>query len=459
MSDKHLCQVGLCCHNSSQLRAWYHDAFGMLYAGGIVGLPPMPTDRIQGIRPNPVEKVTWLVEQQEFFQLEFFQFYRPKSRLKPADWRLCDIGYNMMGIYARDFDKVLSMVAANSDRPLPAVVGDLGERRICLQDPEGNWIEIMERDPATQIEGMAPSILRPDLLTATRFMRLSVPRLEITRDHFINAMGLSEVQGYQLHTPEHEALWGLEGAQTKSALLRGRNFLVEVVEYLSPEPKPWPPGYQISDLGFMNIAVGFRENREFNQAFEHAKNNGMRPNGKPVDIGLFRVMYVNDPQGFSVEMVKFPPQLWSLTGFNPTEPYVENEIVINAPLQDTWNRLIDHDTFGDWSPFSTKVVRGGTDTRNGPGCMRELKAFGIPRLTEEIVDWDEGKHYAYRVRTGAPFRWHRGDFFLSEENGATRVRWTIRFESRIPLIGRTAAWLLQKIFGRALKKLKSQLES
>ena len=42
MSDKHLCQVGLCCHNSSQLRAWYHDAFGMPYAGGIVGLPVPP---------------------------------------------------------------------------------------------------------------------------------------------------------------------------------------------------------------------------------------------------------------------------------------------------------------------------------------------------------------------------------------------------------------------------------
>ena len=79
-------------------------------------------------------------------------------------------------------------------------------------------------------------------------------------------------------------------------------------------------------------------------------------------------------------------------------------------------------------------------------------------ITEEVVAWDEGRHYAYRLRTGAPFRWHRGDVFVSEEHGKTRVRWAIRFESRIPFTGKITAWLLQKVFASALKNLKSQLE-
>ena len=457
MSNKHLCQVGFSCLNAGQLRDWYHDCFGMVYSGGIMAFPPMSTHSIQGITPNPVEKVSWLVDQQDYFQLEFFQFYRPKSRPRPIDRRFCDIGYSMVGIHARDFDKVMALVTANSDRPLPAPVGAVGDRRVCFQDPEGNWIEVMERDPLSQIEGTDPGIIRPELLTATRFMRLSVPSLDITREAFIDAMGLCEVEGYQLHTKEHEALWGLEGAETKTALLRGRNFLVEVVEYQSHDPKPWPVGYQISDQGFMNIALGFRETSEFDRGFEQALANGMTPNGKPVDIGIFRVMYVNDPQGFSVEMLNARKGLWSMSGFNTGEPYVENEIVINAPVSDTWNRLIDHEGIGNWSLFTGKLLRPGEGSPNGPGCIRELTAFGA-RITEEVVAWDEGRHYAYRLRTGAPFRWHRGDVFVSEEHGNTRVRWAIRFESRIPFTGKITAWLLQKVFASALKSLKLQLE-
>ena len=458
MSNKQLCQVGFSCLNAGQLRDWYRDCFGMVKSGVITGFPPMSTDRIQGITPNPIEKVSWLVERQDFFQLEFFQFYRPRSKPRPSDRRFCDIGYSMVGFHARNFDKVLAMIAANSDRPLPAPVGARGDRRICLQDPEGNWLEVMERDPLSQIEGTDLGIVRPELLTATRFMRLSVPQLEITRDAFINGMGLSEVEDFRLHTQEHEALWGLEGAETKTALLRGRNFLVEVVEYQSHDPKPWPKDYQISDQGFMNIALGYAETRDFDREFTHATANGMTANGKPVDIGIFRVMYVNDPQGFSFEMLNARKRLWSMSGFNVGGPYVENEIVIDASVSDTWNRLVDHEGIGDWSIFSGKLLRPGDDSANGPGCIRELTVLGA-RITEEVVAWNEGRHYTYRLRTGAPFRWHQGDVFVSEENGQTRVRWAIRFESRIPFTGKITAWLLQKVFASALRNLKAQLES
>lgn len=458
MSDKHISQVALCAHNAEQLRSWYQDAFGMVKAGKIFSAPPMPTDRIQGIHPNPVETVSWLVDQQDYFQLEFFQFYRPAPGLKPLDWRPCDIGYSMIGIFARDFDRVVSMVAANSDQPPPAAVGAPGDRRVCIQDPEGNWVEILECDPITRIEGAAPCIVRPELLCATRYMRLSVPDLEQSRDSFVSAMGLTEVEGFQLHGPQDEARWGLEGATTRTALLRSRNFLVELVEYQSHDPKPWPPGYRICDQGFMNIAFGYADTASFDREFAHASRNGMTPNGKPVDIGLFRVMYVNDPQGFSVEMLNARKALWSLSGFNPGGPYVENEIVINASRQETWDKLIDHEGLGQWTLFKGRVLRPGRDCADGPGCLRELKAYGM-RITEEIVAWDEGWHYRYKLRSGAPFRWHQGDIFLSEEHGRTRVRWAIRFESWIPLVGKLTALLLEWAFARALKNLQAQLEN
>lgn len=458
MSDKHIAQVAFCALNAGHLRDWYQSAFGMVKAGKIFSAPPLNTDQIQGISPNPTESVSWLVDQQDYFQLEFFQFYRPKSQPKPSDWRPCDIGYNMVGIFVSDFDKALHQIGAVSDTALPPIAGDVGDRRLCLQDPEGNWLEVMERDPITQIEGAQPSIARPELQSATRFMRVSVPSLDETRDAFVNAMGLTVVDDFQLHTPEHEALWGLEGAEVKTALLRSRNFLVELVEYQSHQPRNRPQGYQISDQGFMNIALGYRETAEFDRSFEHATSNGMRANGKPLDLGMFRVMYVNDPQNFSVEMLNARQALWSLSGFNPGGPYIENEISINASADKVWEKLTDHAGMGSWGVFNGKVLRPGTDSENGLGCLRELTTFGA-RITEEIVAWEEASHYTYKLRTGAPFKWHQGDIFVREDNGVTRVRWAIRFQSYIPFTGKLIAFFLKVIFKRDLQKLKIQLES
>lgn len=458
MSDKHICQIGFSSINAAQLRDWYAYCFGLVKCGKIFGFPPMPTDHIQGIKPNPAESAQWLIDQQDYFQLEFFHFYRPRPRLRPVDWRPCDIGYNLVGFYVTDFDKVLSRIGGASDRPVPRPVGQRGDRRVCLRDPEGNWIEIMERDPITMVAGADPCIVRPELLTATRFIRMSVPDLEASTDRFVNVMGLSRVEDFQLHTTEHEAMWDLPGARTRTVLLRGVNFLVEVVQYLDPEPKPWPPGYQISDQGYMNFAIGYRSSRDFDRHFEKVKRGGFKPNHpSQVDIGIFRLMYVNDPDGFSVEMLNARRAFWSLTGFSPGQPYVQNEVLIDATPEATWNRLIDHAGTGEWSLFKARVLRPGRDAPNGPGCIRKLSAFGM-NITEEVVAWEEGSRYTYKLRHGAPFRWHQGDIFVSQEQGRTRVRWAIRFESWIPLTGRITAWLLQKIFGRDLRKLKAQLE-
>ena len=81
------------------------------------------------------------------------------------------------------------------------------------------------------------------------------------------------------------------------------------------------------------------------------------------------------------------------------------------------------------------------------------------RITEEVTAWDEGQHYAYQLRTGAPFKKHQGDVFVTEENGRTRVRWAIRFESWIPFSNRITAWMLGLVFRMALQKLKSQMEA
>jgi len=454
-TGKHVCQVAFTALDGEGLRSWYADVFGLVRSGKILFFPPSTT-RVQGV-PGAWEKTGWLLDQQDYFQLEFFRFLSPRTKLRPADWRPCDIGYNMVGIAVSDFDQVLRNVGAFSGSEPPPISGEAGERRAVVADPEGNLVEILECDPVTQIDGMNTTVVRPEVPAVVRTMRAVVPSLPEAREDFVDAMGLAVVEDFQLHSADDEAMWGLAGAEAETLVLRTDNFLLELVQYRSPESRPWPEGYRLSDQGFMNIALGYRDNRDYDASFEHATRNGMRPNGKVADIGVFRVMYVNDRNGFSVEMLNARRFLWWVSGFSSHEPYVECETRIRAPASEVWARLTDHAGLGDWSIFQGRVLREGRNEPNGEGCIRELTAPGM-RITEEVTAWDEGAHYSYRLRTGAPFSRHQGDVFVFEQDGVTRVRWAIRFKSWIPFTGRVTAWLLQLVFTRALKTLKRQLE-
>jgi catechol 2,3-dioxygenase-like lactoylglutathione lyase family enzyme/uncharacterized protein YndB with AHSA1/START domain len=455
-TGKHICQVAYTAMDAAGLREWYANVFGLVKSGNVIFFPPT-TEQVQGV-PGAWENTLWLLDQQDYFQLEFFTFLSPRTKLKSPDWRPCDIGYNMVGIAVSDFDQVLRNVGAFSGVEPPPVSGAAGDRRAVIADPEGNLVEILERDPVAQIEGMKENIVRPEVPAVVRTMRVVVPSLEDAQETFVDALGLRVVEDFQLHDAEDEAMWGLEGAEADSLVLRADNFLLEIVQYRSPESRPWPKSYQLSHQGFMNVALGYRSNRDFNASFERATQKGMRPNGKVSDIGVFRVMYVNDRNGFSVEMLNARRPLWWVSGFSSHEPYVECETQIRAPAAEVWARLTDHAGLGDWSMFKGRVLREGKEDPNGVGCIRELIAPGM-RITEEVTAWHEGSHYSYQLRTGAPFSKHQGDVFVSEENGGlTRVRWAIRFEPSIPFTGKATAMLLQQVFGRALSNLKRQLE-
>ena len=455
-TDKHICQVAFSALNAAALRDWYANVFGLVKSGKILFFPPS-TSRVQGI-PGAWEKCSWLIDQQDYFQLEFFQFWAPHSKLKSNEWRPSDIGYNMVGIAVSDFDQVLRNISAFSGSPAPRVIGKATERRACVTDPEGNWVEIHERDPLCLVDDNDPGVRRPEVPAVVRSVRVSVPSLDDARATFVDAMGLVVVDDFQLHGATDEKFWGLPRARSRSLVLRGANFLVELVEYQSPRPRAWPAGYSIADQGIMNVAFGYRDSLDYARSFGQATRAGMQPNGKVLDAGVFQVMYVNDKHGFSVEMLHARQALWSVTGFNPAEGYVENEIEINAPASEVWRQLTDHAAIGDWSIFSGSVLRPGEPDPNGLGCIRELRTPGL-RITEEVSHWDEERHYTYKLLSGAPFRKHQGDVYLNRDNGLTKVRWAIRFDSWIPFSNRITAWVLSRIFAQALRKLKARVEA
>jgi short-subunit dehydrogenase/catechol 2,3-dioxygenase-like lactoylglutathione lyase family enzyme len=308
-----LCQIAVSVTDLRRTQRWYRGVLGLQPAGGTNLFAGPLASMVQGV-PRSASTCWWLVDRQDFFQVELFEFRSPLVRPLPADWRPCDIGYTMVSLCVADLERTLERAVAAGTPPLTDPLGQPGARRACVRDPEGVLIELMEDDPRATAPRGRP---RPRLESVTRSVTLSVADLERSRRLFTEVLGLEAAEGPRLHGPEHEALWGLEGAQRDSLELWADDMLVELVSYTDPEGRPWPPGYRISDQGLLNVAFGFRERAEFETAHRRCLEAGLRANGPPLRLGPWSVVYVNDDQGFSVELLHVEPWYERQMGFRP----------------------------------------------------------------------------------------------------------------------------------------------
>ena len=343
-------QIALSVVDLRLTERWFREGFGLVSAGGSRALMRGPlAANVQGL-PRAASTCWWLLGRNSWFQLELFQFDRPIAKLMPADFRPCDIGYTRVGIWVEDFDATLEKVAGLGSRPLTEPLGERGERRACVRNPDGVYVEVTEDDPLPQSNPRG----RVDCPSAIRSVTVSVPQITGAADFFEEGIGLN-ASAVALHTPEHEALWGLAGATTESRLFDGGEVLIEVVQYLNPAGKPRPDDYRLSDQGILNIAFGARSKADFNKVYRCAEAFGAQPNCRPVHLlGAGSVIYVNDPHGFSVEILRTAPGLADrIFGFEPRplrkrpDPdtrRIEHRININAPVDKVWDTISDQDT-------------------------------------------------------------------------------------------------------------------
>ncbi|MFC1850579.1 SRPBCC family protein [candidate division CSSED10-310 bacterium] len=449
-----LSQIAYTVLDVKKHRRWYQDVFDLVPARQTNLFFGPLTTRVQGI-PRVAERCWWLVDSEDFFQLELFQFWSPRSKPQDPERRMCDLGYNMVGLHVVDFNGVLERLSRVGAHSLTGPAGPEGQRRVCLRDPEGVFLEIMEADP---LSGKALPKVRPDIPTTIRSITLSVPDLAPARKTFMETFLLPEAEGEPLHKPDHERLWGLEGAQRRSLVLDAGRVLIELVEYIEPKGKPKPPDYRICDQGLMNIAFGAQNRTHFAALFKRAVAGGCQPNGKPLEVGVMKVMYLNDAQNSSIELLYVEPLAYGLLGFRPALQYMTAETFISAPATVVWSHLTNHDQFGTWLPFQGNVLRPGRSEPNGAGSLRRLSGLGL-NLEEEILSWQPPKWYSYRLIKGAPLKDHFGHVQLRQEGDLTKVTWTIRFAPRIPGTGFINRVFLKGLFTAALHKLKQKIEA
>jgi short-subunit dehydrogenase len=307
----HLSQIAASVTDLRRTQRWYREVLGLEPAGGTSLFAGPLASMVQGV-PRSASTCWWLVDRQDLFQIELFEFRSPLVRRLPADWRPCDIGYTTISFAVADLDETMRRAAGAATPPLTEPIGEPGSRRVCLRDPEGVLVELMEDDPRAPRPRRRP---RPTIPAVARSITLSVPDLEPSRRFFCEVLGLIDADDIGLHEPRHEALWGLEGARRDSLALWADDMIVELVSYADPPGRPWPSGYRISDQGLLNIAFGFRDRADFEAAHRRCVEAGFPGNGPRLRLGAWSVVYVDDAQGFSVELLHVEPWYEGRMGF------------------------------------------------------------------------------------------------------------------------------------------------
>ena len=460
-----LTQVAFSVVDLAATERWFREGLGFLPAGGSRRLMRGPlASAVQGL-PRVASTCWWMVDRNEFFQLELFQFERPVARLMAHDASPCDIGYRRMGVWVADFDLTLTRLRQLGSSPLSDPVGPVGARRACVRNPDGVYVEIMEDDPLAGA-GYAPS--RSGCPVAVRSVTLSVPDLARSEVFFSRGLGL-ERSDAALRSAEHEALWGLAGAETCSGVFVAGSVLVELVEYLDPVARSRPVGHQVSDQGILNIAFGARSRRHHTALYRRARAAGARENRRPLHAPGAGVVYVNDPDQFSVELLWLSPASDKRWGFTPRPTdrrpradthAIEQTVRIAAPVKTTWDVIADQERMGSWIGLGSvsRTVDGAPDL-DGRGSERLLKLPGA-RVCEQVVGFDAPTAYRYRVTKGSPFTCHQGEILLRADGEQAELTWRIRFRPKLPGTGRLLAAVLSRLLAHVLRSgLKPHVEA
>jgi catechol 2,3-dioxygenase-like lactoylglutathione lyase family enzyme len=306
-----LCQIALCSTDLPRSVQLYSEGLGFAEAGG-KSLWGRRVAQIQGLGDDAAFTLWWLVGRQDLVQLEFFHHTTPPQRAV-ADRAPNDLGWSRFGITLPDFDAALERLAGLGVTPLSEPLVQDGLSRAAFRDPyTGAIVELLEEGAAT------PGGIRPrfyDLVPAVVYATLVVNDLDEARRFFVDSLQLVEEPDLELHPPELEALWGLEGASREGFVAHGADVYLEVVRYLEPEGSPLPADYLLSDRGFMNVAFGYREQDVLAAAYERVEANGYRDNFRmPVGAGG---TYVNDGLGNTVELLIAGRELDFAFGFQP----------------------------------------------------------------------------------------------------------------------------------------------
>ena len=286
--------------------AWYQDVFGLLPTGEMRGVGGPDVAAFTGL-PTCECDMVWLADTSDFFQLEFFQFHDPVS--VPGSRCPNEPGWSLIGLYVDQIDAVLAKLR-KLRAPVGPVLGAPGDRRVCVRDPDGVWLELRERVPG----GPAGQRAVRDVPVTTAFARAVVTDLALSREFFVGVLGLGDAS-VNLHTNEDERLWGAPAVDSRSCVLAadGDVFQIELVQYESINPTS---PRRVCDQGILNVGFGSRLETEYCTVVDRVRRSTFGLHAE-LALGSARAHYAVGPDNLSVELLTIPPTMEREFGFVP----------------------------------------------------------------------------------------------------------------------------------------------
>ena len=304
---------------SERSRDWYQHGLGFLPSGSLA--PTADMSAAQGVAGARVRNLQWLVDSQDFVQLEIFEYSSPPVRPLRADRTPSDIGYARVGVWVAEFDAALARLARLGARPVGPLTGPPAARRAYVFDPDGIMVEVME--DFVPAPGSRP-LVRPWAGVALRAVTASVPDLDISLRFFRDAIGMTEIPDVVLRTAAQEPAGGREQTPRRRALLAAGQLWLELAQYGAAGGRPRPADYQITDQGILNIAVASRTPEGYLDLRDRVSAAGYRVHAE-ISREHLRIQYALDPQGFSVEMGYFDAVRDPIAGFCPTRDMISQK--------------------------------------------------------------------------------------------------------------------------------------
>jgi uncharacterized protein YndB with AHSA1/START domain len=118
---------------------------------------------------------------------------------------------------------------------------------------------------------------------------------------------------------------------------------------------------------------------------------------------------------------------------------------VAAPPEIVFDVLTDHRRYTEITPLrKAELEREGEPAPNGVGAIRRLTAVGPP-MREEVLAYEPGKRFSYKLLSGLPVRDHVGTVELTPSGAGTKVVYAVRTTPTLPLGG--GAFLLGMKFG------------
>ena len=133
----------------------------------------------------------------------------------------------------------------------------------------------------------------------------------------------------------------------------------------------------------------------------------------------------------------------------------------NAPAETIFSILTDHESFGQVINAKIKrVVDSQGENKNGIGSVRRIRAFPGVAFEETVTTFEPNQLMEYVISKGSPIKNHRGRMEFSDEQGQTRLTYTIDFEPKLPffLLGSIIKKALEKSIGDGLRRLAERYD-